>query len=47
MAESSPLKKSSIIKEWMVQADPPKEVNGEKNGWPVATPLFKYSDALL
>ena len=31
----------------MVQADPPKEANGQKNGWPVATPLFKYSDTLL
>ena len=41
MAESPPLKKSSIIKEWMVQVDPPKEANGEKNGWPVTTPLFK------
>ena len=30
MAESAPLKKSSIIKDWMVQADPPKEANGEK-----------------
>ena len=30
MAESAPLKKSSFIKEWMVQADPPKEANGEK-----------------
>ena len=47
MAESAPLKKSSIIKEWMVQADPPKEANREKNGWPVATSLFKYSDTLL
>ena len=47
MAESAPLKKSSIIKEWMLQADPPKEANGERNGWPVATPLFNYSDTLL
>ena len=47
MAESASLKKSSIIKEWMVQADPPKEANGEKNGWPVPTPFFKYSDTLL
>ena len=31
MAESAPLKKSSIIKDCMVQADPPKEANGEKN----------------
>ena len=31
----------------MVQADHPKEANGEKNGRPVATPLFKYSDILL
>ena len=30
MAESAPLKKSSIIKEWMAQADPPKEANGKK-----------------
>ena len=30
MAESAPLKKSSFIKEWMVQVDPPKEANGEK-----------------
>ena len=47
MAKSVPLKKSCIIKERMVQADPPKEANGEKNGWSVATPLFKYSDTLL
>ena len=47
MAESAPLKKLSIIKDWMIQADPPKEANGEKNGWPVAIPLFKYSDILL
>ena len=47
MAESAPLKKSSIIKDCMVQADPPKEANDEKNRWPVATPLFKYSDTLL
>ena len=47
MAESVPLKKSAIIKECMVQSDHPKEANGEKNGWPVATPLFKYSDILL
>ena len=47
MAERAPLKKSSNIKEWMAQDDPPKETNGEKNGWPVATPLFKYSDPLL
>ena len=32
MAESAPLSKSSGIKEWMVEADPPKEANGEKNG---------------
>ena len=44
MAESAPLKKSSIIKEWMVQADPPREANSEKNGQPVATPFLKYSD---
>ena len=30
MAESTPLKKSSIIKECMVQADPPKKAKGEK-----------------
>ena len=30
MAESALLKRSSIIKEWLVQADPPKEANGEK-----------------
>ena len=47
MAESAPLKKLSIIKDWMIQAEPPKEANGEKNGWPVATPLFKYSNTLL
>ena len=47
MAESAPLKKLSIVKDWMIQADPPKEANGEKNGWPVATPLFKYSNTLL
>ena len=47
MTESAPLKKSSIIEEWMVQADPPKEANGEKNGWPVATPFFNYSYTLL
>ena len=47
VAEGAPLKKSSIIKDWMVQADPTKEANGEKNGLPVATPLFKYSDTLL
>ena len=47
MAESAPLKKSSIIKDWMIQADPPKEANSDKNGWPVATRLLKYSDTLL
>ena len=47
MAESAPLKKSSIIKDWMVQPDPTKEANDEKNRWPVATPLVKYSDTLL
>ena len=46
MAESAPLKKSSIIKEWMVQADAPKEPNDEKNWWSVATPFFKYSNTL-
>ena len=45
MAESAPLKKSSTIKDWMVQ--PPMEANSEKIGWPVATPLVKYSDTLL
>ena len=30
------------MKEWMAQADPPKEANTvKKNEWPVATPLFK------
>ena len=47
MAEGAPLKKSSIIKDWIIQADTPKETNSEKNGWPVATPLLKYSDTLL
>ena len=47
MAESAPLKKSSIIKDWIIQADTPKETNSERNGWPVATPLLKYSDTLL
>ena len=32
MAESAPLKKSSIIKDWIIQADTPKETNSEKNG---------------
>ena len=40
------VEKSSNIKEWMVQVDLPKEANGEKNLWPVATHLFKYSDTL-
>ena len=40
------VEKSSNIKECMVQADLPKEANGEKNLWPVATHLFKYSDTL-
>ena len=31
----------------MVQADPPEEANSEKNGLPVATPLFKHSNTLL
>ena len=36
------------MKGWMVQADPPKEANAlKKNEWPVATPLFKYSNNLL
>ena len=48
MAESATLKKLPNIKEWMVLADPIKEANnGEKNEWPVATPLFKYSDNLF
>ena len=40
------VEKSSNIKEWMVQADLPKEANGQKSLWPVATHLFKYSDTL-
>ena len=49
MAESAPLKKSSIIKEWMVQADPKKEANGSKmDNWSlllssnIAILYFKY-----
>ena len=49
MAESAPLKKSSIIKEWMVQADPKKEANGPKmDNWSlllspnIAILYFKY-----
>ena len=42
MAATAPLKKSPYVKEWMVQADPPKEANAvKKNEWLVATPLFK------
>ena len=30
MAATAPLKKSPYVKEWMVQADPPKEANAVK-----------------
>ena len=42
MKAAAPLKKSLYMKEWMAQADPPKEANTvKKNEWLVATPLFK------
>ena len=30
MAATAPLKESPYVKEWMVQADPPKEANAVK-----------------
>ena len=40
MAATAPLKKPPSKKEWMAQADPPKEASTVKN-WPTATPPFK------
>ena len=42
MEAAAPLKKSLYMKEWIAQADLPKEANTvKKNEWLVATPLFK------
>ena len=41
MAATGPLKKLTSMKEWMAQADLPKEGSTVKNDQPVATPLVK------
>ena len=42
MAATALLKKSPIMKESMIQVDPPKEaIMVKKNEWPVATPILK------
>ena len=40
---TTPWKKSSYMIEWIAPTDPLKELShdGQKNEWPVATPLFK------
>ena len=42
MAATGPLKELPFIKEWMAQADPPKEACAvKKNEWPVAASSVK------
>ena len=41
MAAIAPLKNSPYMKEWMAQADPPKQANTVKNEWSVGSSLFK------
>ena len=45
---NSSVKTWPCMKEWIVQADFPKESNMVKKiEWPVATPLVKYNDTSL